>query len=92
VRKQDSKPRKEARRLWLQHGVTVIALEVKMKVKRLQTFCLWLNKTLEKNEEFEEVTLEYLLTFTNGDLARGLLKCVKHEQEQINATKPIERN
>ena len=44
-----------------------------------------------ENDEFEEVTLEYLLTFTREYLAKGLLKCVKYMQDDITATKALKK-
>jgi len=47
--------RKEPR---LQHGVTLMVLKVKVKMKKQ---CLMATESSEENDESEEVTLEYLL-------------------------------
>jgi len=42
-----------------------------------------------ENDEFEEVALEYLLTFSKKYLTQGLLKCVTFEQEHIFKIKAL---
>jgi len=70
-KKKRFKAKKGGKGLRLQHTVTMITLKVKVKMKKLQTFVLWL-ESVEESKESKEITLEYILTLRKEYLAQGL--------------------
>jgi len=59
----------------------------------IRNHCLIAKKTLreKKTKNFEEVTLEHLLTFTKEYLAQALLNYVGCEQEYLSKIKSLRR-
>ena len=59
--------------------------------EKITNLCLMATQKLRENNESEEITLEYLLTFLKEYLPQGLLTCVKFKQNHISKIKGLRK-
>ena len=91
MREPNSSPSKLAKVLCCDRS-NIDGFESESEDEEITNFYLMGRADIRESDESEQVTLEYLLTFTKVYLVQVLLKCVKYEQDHIFEIKALRKD